>query len=106
MTYDLLDDVGRRVEVDEPLVDPHLESVPGLRALTTGAGESALPSKDEQRRDSRLSGGVLEDLGGEPDGALDLEVTVLGPVDEVAADCRMSANAYKGRGRTDTSRGA
>lgn len=36
---------------------------------------------------SRLAGGVLEVLGGETDGALDLEVTVLGAVDEVGRDC-------------------
>lgn len=34
----------------------------------------------------RLTGGVLEDLGRETDGALDAEVTVLGTVDEVTAD--------------------
>lgn len=34
----------------------------------------------------RLSGGVLEDLGGESDGSLDLEVSVLGSVDEVTTD--------------------
>jgi hypothetical protein len=31
---DLLDDLGGRVQVDDPLVDPHLELVPGLGALT------------------------------------------------------------------------
>lgn len=69
-THDLLDDVGRRVEVDETLVDAHLVAVPGLGTLTTRG----------------LAGDVLEDLGGETDGALDAEVTVLGAVDEVGAD--------------------
>lgn len=32
---DLLDDLRRTVKVDEALVNPHLESVPGLGALTT-----------------------------------------------------------------------
>lgn len=108
-TYNLLDNVGRRVEVDKPLVDPHLESVPSLRTLTTGAAESDVDLDMRRLKNSRLSGGVLEDLGGKPDGALDLEVTVLGPVDEVAADCRMSAGAYRRVGackRTDTSQGA
>ena len=36
MTYDLLDNLGGGVQVDETLVDPHLESVPGLGTLTTG----------------------------------------------------------------------
>merc|ERR1719171_2497052 len=30
---DLLHDVGRRVEIDEALVDPHLKLVPSVRAL-------------------------------------------------------------------------
>jgi hypothetical protein len=51
-------------------VDSHLVSVPGLGSLTTWG----------------LTGGVLEDLGGETNGALDSEVTVLGSVDEVTAD--------------------
>lgn len=33
-----------------------------------------------------LSGGVLEDLGGHANGALDAEVLVLGAVDEITAD--------------------
>ena len=33
-----------------------------------------------------LPGGDLEDLGGETDGALDLELLVLGTVDEVSRD--------------------
>jgi hypothetical protein len=36
MTYDLLDNLGGGVQVDETLVDPHLESVPSLGTLTTG----------------------------------------------------------------------
>jgi hypothetical protein len=56
-------------------VDLHLEAVPGLGTLTTWG----------------LTGGDLKDLGGETDGALDTEVLVLGTVDEVSADCTMSA---------------
>lgn len=51
-------------------MDAHLVTVPGLRTLTTW----------------RLAGGVLENLGGETDRALDAEVTVLGTVDEVRRD--------------------
>lgn len=58
------------MQVDETLVDPHLESVPSLGTLTTG----------------RLSGGDLQVLGREPDGSLDSEVLVLGTVDEVGRD--------------------
>jgi hypothetical protein len=79
---DLLDDLGRRGEVDEALVDAHLEAVPGLGTLTTG----------------RLAGGVLEELGGEADGALDAEVTVLGAVDEVRRDWRKKSATVQMQG--------
>ena len=36
---DLLDDLGGGVQVDDTLVDPHLELVPGLGTLTWGRGE-------------------------------------------------------------------
>ena len=36
--------------------------------------------------DSRLSGGVLQELGWESDGSLDVKVSVLGPVNEVTTD--------------------
>ena len=97
MTYDLLDDLGGGVQVDETLVDPHLESVPSLGTLTTGTalreqeidGGQRL-SRDEVKlggsRYSRLPGGDLQVLGGQPDGSLDSEVLVLGPVDEVGRD--------------------
>jgi hypothetical protein len=39
-THDLLDDLGGGVQVDETLVDPHLESVPSLGTLTTGTSAS------------------------------------------------------------------
>ena len=44
---DLLDNLGRSVQVDETLVDAHLEHVPGLGTLTVGG----------------LTGGDLEVLG-------------------------------------------
>lgn len=55
-------------------MDLHLEAVPGLGTFTTGG----------------LTGGDLEDLGGETDGALDDELLVLGTVDKVSADCNAS----------------
>jgi len=59
-TCDLLDDLGGGVQVDETLVDPHLESVPSLGTLTTrtasrgnskGNGRmiSQLPSSNRER---------------------------------------------------------
>lgn len=50
-----------------------------------------LPARKLKKRDHknvRLPGGVLEDLGGESDGAPDVEVSVLGTVDEVGTDYR------------------
>lgn len=41
---DLLDDLRRAVEIDEALVDPHLEAIPGLGPFTTGS----LPGGDAQ----------------------------------------------------------
>lgn len=41
---DLLDNLRRTVQVNQTLVDPHLEAIPGLRSLTTGG----LPGGDAQ----------------------------------------------------------
>lgn len=35
----------------------------------------------------RLTSGDLQDLGRETNGALDMELLVLGPVDKIARDC-------------------
>lgn len=66
---DLLDDLGRGVQVDQALVDAHLEHVPGLGALTAGG----------------LAGADFEGLGGQADGALDAEVLRLRAVEELRA---------------------
>jgi hypothetical protein len=71
-THDLLDDLGGGVEVDEALVHLELVAIPGLGTLTARG----------------LTGGDPEDLGGETDGSLDLELLVLGTVDEVVRDCK------------------
>merc|ERR1711914_55156 len=59
---DLLDDLGGGVEVDHPLVDPQLEPVPSLGTLTARG------------------------LPGHPHGALDLQLLLLGSLDQVGAD--------------------
>lgn len=61
------------MEVDEALVHLQLVAIPGLGTLTARG----------------LTGGDPEDLGGETDGALDLELLVLGTVDQVVRDYRM-----------------
>jgi len=82
---DLLDDIGGRGQVDQSLVDPHLVSVPSLGTLTTGG----------------LSGGVLEDLGGESNGSLDVEVPVLGSVDKITTELLQRLNVPGGKGDPD-----
>jgi len=69
-THNLLDNLGGAVEVDNALVDAELVAVPGLGTLTVGG----------------LTGGDAEHLGGDADGALNLELLVLGTGDEVVAD--------------------
>merc|ERR1712079_682522 len=66
---DLLDDLGGGVKVDHPLVDPQLEPVPGLGTLTARG----------------LPGGDPQGLGGHPHGPLDLQLLLLGSLDQVGA---------------------
>lgn len=71
------------MEVDEALVDAHLEVVPSLGTLTTG----------------RLSGGVRKNLGGETDRALNTELLVLGTVHKVSANYRAVNRMSKRHGQ-------
>lgn len=56
--------------LDETLVEAHLVGVPGLGTLTARG----------------LTGGDLQVLGGEADGALDAQVLGLGALEELSAD--------------------
>merc|ERR1739844_275139 len=82
---DLLDDLRGRVEVDDTLVDPHLELVPGLGTLTARS----------------LPGGDPEGLGGHPHGALHLQLLVLGTPDQVLADLLQGLHVPGGEGDPD-----
>lgn len=64
---DLLDDLGRAVQVNEALVDPHLETVPSLRTF---------PTRGFPRRYS-------QGLGGHPHRPLHLEILLLRASDQV-----------------------
>lgn len=68
---DLLDDLRGGVQVDDALVDAHLEAVPGLGTLTARG----------------LAGGDAQHLGGQADGAghLALEALVLRTALQVGA---------------------
>jgi hypothetical protein len=67
---DLLDNLGGRVQVNQTLVDSHFETIKGLRTVTTG----------------RLTSGDTENLGGETNGTLNLELLILGTLDKIRRD--------------------
>ena len=67
------------------LVDAHLIGVPGLGTLTARS----------------LTGGDLQVLGGQTDGALDAELLVLGTVDELLAHLLERLDIARGEGDTD-----
>lgn len=71
--------------LDQSLVDSHLESIPGFGSFTTRG----------------LSGGNLEGLGWETDGAFDAEVLGLGTLDKFLADLLEGGNFSAGQGDTD-----
>jgi hypothetical protein len=67
------------------LVDAHLKGVPGLGTLTVRC----------------LTGGDLQVLGGQADGALDAELLVLGAVDELLAHFLERLDVARGEGDAD-----
>lgn len=71
--------------LNEALVDAQLVAVPGLGTLTA----------------RRLTGGDLEGLGGETNGALDAEVLALGALDELGADLLEGVDLAGGEGDAD-----
>ena len=74
------------MEVDDSLVDPHLELVPGLTTLSARS----------------LTGGDSQGLGGHPDGSLHLQLLVLGPLDQVTADLLQRLDITGGQRDPDT----
>jgi len=60
------------VEINETLVDAHLEAIPGLGSLSAGS----------------LAGRDAEDLSRHAHGALDLQLLVLSTTDKICADCK------------------
>jgi hypothetical protein len=82
---DGLDGLGGGVQVDETLVNAELEGVPGLRTLTARS----------------LTGGDLEVLGRQADGALDGEALAAGTLNELGADLLEGLNLAGGEGDAD-----
>lgn len=67
---DLLHNLRRAVQVNESLMDPHLETIPGLGAFTT----RCLPGSDSQS------------LGGHAHRSFHLQVFLLSTSDQVSTD--------------------
>ena len=88
------------MEVDEALVDLELVAIPGLGTLTARLQTFGVNiGIDSSTTDTySLTGGDLEDLGGETDGALDAEILVLGAGDEVTADLLEVLDVAAGQG--------
>ena len=74
------------MQVDDSLVDPHLEFVPGLAALSARS----------------LTGGDSQGLGGHPDRSLNLQLLVFGSLDEVTADFLQRLHVTGSQGDPDT----
>lgn len=82
---DSLDNLSWGIEINQALVDAHLEHIPCLGTLTVGC----------------LTGADLEDLGWEADGAFDAEFLGLGTVDELGADLLEGLDVAGGEGDAD-----
>jgi hypothetical protein len=66
----LLHNLTRRMQINQPLMNPHLIPIPRLGPLTIG----------------RLASRNFEDFGRQTDGAFDFEILLLGTGDQVCAD--------------------
>ena len=74
------------MQIDDTLVDPHLESIPGFGTFTARG----------------LSGSDSEGLGWHPHGSLHPQFLVLCPLDEVSADLFEALHVAGGQGNPDT----
>merc|ERR1719244_2297679 len=83
---DLLDDLRGRMKINDPLVDSHLELVPGLGTLTARS----------------LPGGDPQHLGWHPNWALDLKLLVLGSPDQVSANLLQGLDIPTGQSDPDS----
>merc|ERR1712198_32661 len=86
---DLLDNLRRRVKIDDALVDTHLEPVPSFGTFTTGG----------------LTRGDSQGLGRHSHGSLDLEGLLLGTLDQITADLFQTFHVSRGESDSDTMNG-
>lgn len=82
---DLLDDLGRRVQIDDTLVQAHLETIPSLGTLTA----------------RRLTGRDTQDLGRHANWALNAQLLLLGAADQVSAHLLQAADIARGQRDAD-----
>ena len=82
---DLLDDIGRSVQIDQALVDAHFETIPGVRTLS---GRS-------------LTGGDAKLLGRHTDGSADVKLLVEGGLLQVRTDLFEVLDVAAGKGDAD-----
>ena len=73
------------MQIDDALVDAHLEAIPGLGSLSARS----------------LPGGDAQGLGGHAHGTLGLEVLVLGALDQVVADLLQALHVQGGERDAD-----
>ncbi|KAG1080411.1 hypothetical protein G6F42_023365 [Rhizopus arrhizus] len=83
---DLLNDLRGRVQVDQTLVNSHLETIEGLGTVTT----------------RRLTGGDTENLGGETNGTLNLKLLILGTLDKITGNLFEVLDVARSQSDTDT----
>lgn len=88
---DLLDDLGRCIEIDQSLVDSHLVHIPGLRTLTTrGLSRRNLQQATISLPASMLipyiSPPYLENLGRQSHWSLDTQLLALSTLQQFRAD--------------------
>merc|ERR1719400_69273 len=83
---DLLDDLRRRMQINDTLVNAHLEAIPSLGTFTTRS----------------LSGGDPQGLGWHTHRSFDLQFFILGSLDEVVADLFETLHISGSQGDPDT----
>jgi hypothetical protein len=82
---DLLYHLSRRIQINQPLVNAHLEHIPGLAPLTTRC----------------FSGCDLQGFGGKTDGALDTQVLGFRALEELGAHFFQRGDFARGERNAD-----
>lgn len=82
----LLDVLGRSVQIDDTLVDAHLESIPGLGTLTARS----------------LTGGDAQHLVGHANWSLDAKLLLLGARNQIGAYLLERTYVLRGKGDADS----